>query len=303
MDWKPHDYVAFAAASAQPFAKSFVEAPTFNKTLASIAANELVPLSAKLTAGLFIRFFYGWYSERFTLIVLSIDQVKANLEKSTESSSLYPTAIIGDEALTSEQRRSSISHNNSDNKEEVTINPNEGFATYGWVWTRWVDNDDYNEAVKRYNVKETLSEQEDDYDIIDEPWIPITIDLLNKGSSSPSKIDISPDVADKTLKLRYGLKSGRVWLCYHLYPNPSVHPTLKKLETNYTETSEHSFFDLLKKKTQQVYDHISFVVEGDAQEVDSAKLQLSVARFPRVQAGLNIGNYHLSSHTNKWTNT
>jgi len=54
-EWKPHDYVTFAAANAQPFAKSFLEAPTFNKTLASIAAKELVPLSAKLTAGLFIR--------------------------------------------------------------------------------------------------------------------------------------------------------------------------------------------------------------------------------------------------------
>jgi len=208
---------------------------------------------------------------------------------------LYPTAVIGDELSRAEQRRSTITLSNSDDGDDqdevITINPNEGFATYGWVWTNWVDEEEYREAVKRYQVKETLSEQEDDYDLIDEPWIPITINLWNRAGSSQSQVDISPDVADKTLKLRYGLKSGNIWLCYHLYPNPSTNPTLKKLKTNVTETSKHSLFNLLTKKSKQVYDHHSFIVDGDQEgdDADSARLQLSVTRFPRVQTGLNIG--------------
>eukprot|EP01102_Stenamoeba_stenopodia_P016479 TRINITY_DN5763_c0_g3_i1.p1 TRINITY_DN5763_c0_g3~~TRINITY_DN5763_c0_g3_i1.p1 ORF type:complete len:661 (-),score=161.46 TRINITY_DN5763_c0_g3_i1:287-2269(-) len=278
-EWKPHDYVKFAAASAVPFAKSFLESSDFNTTNAFLVANELVPLSAKLTAGLFIRFFYGWYTERFTLIALSIDQVQAAIEKA----SLYPTATIGDEDSSRAQRRASISLGSSE------INPNEGFASYGWVWTRWIDQSDYMEAVRRSNIKESLSEQEDDYDVIDEPWIPITIELRNRNDAN-LQLDISPDAGDKTLKLRYGLTTGHIWLCYHLYPNPSVRPTLKKLKNNH---SEQSFFNMLRNKSKEFYEHFSFDVQGTTESEDddthSARLQLSIARFPKVQTGLTIG--------------
>ena len=74
LDWRPDGFTAYAAQSSAPYLE---QAKSTDTATNKLAAQAMVPLAERLSAGLLDRFFQTWSTEDFSVAVLTISHVKA----------------------------------------------------------------------------------------------------------------------------------------------------------------------------------------------------------------------------------
>ena len=73
-DWRPGQFTEYAAQCSTPLLE---QAKSSSLAVNKLAAQQLVPLAAQLSAGLLDRFFQLWSTEDFSVAVVMINRVKA----------------------------------------------------------------------------------------------------------------------------------------------------------------------------------------------------------------------------------
>jgi hypothetical protein len=130
-DWRPGEFVMAAADSGRMLIDRARDRATFKHV-----AEQMIPLSERLGAGLMARFYRRWRDEDFTVFVLTINRVKVAGEASPardmaspNGGGFYARVVVGMYDYYYETEAISGARD---------IRPN-ALATYNWVFAKWMN--------------------------------------------------------------------------------------------------------------------------------------------------------------------
>ncbi|MBD2498914.1 hypothetical protein [Nostoc sp. FACHB-280] len=134
-DWRPGQYIEEAARRSTPLLSLAKNSATFYNS-----AQQMVPLAEQLGAGLLKRFYELWQSENFSVVILTIERVKA-INTSwvwyyvdyPDQADFYPNITIGNSTLGSKAYGGSSIDGGDD------VYPNK-LLPFSWVFPKWINN-------------------------------------------------------------------------------------------------------------------------------------------------------------------
>ncbi len=178
--WRPGQFVEEAAKRSSPLVAMAKDATTFEQV-----ARQMVPVAEQLSAGLLARFYRQWRSENFSVVVLTVERVKA-IPGTNSWGWRYPAYDVDypDQAdffpkVTVETKNYTAS--TIDGGDDITPNK---LLPFSWVFPKWINN-------------RTAT-------------VPIKLEIWDKdGVTKDDLVDVSPNSSSRLLNFSY-LADGQI---------------------------------------------------------------------------------------------